>query len=112
VAPVTQTVTTSAWASCCSLRTLGAHRNPMHKRLLLPIAGLWLLMLLPAGALAGEHVGARASNDVAARASDYVPNQVIVRYADGTGGGVAAEVAQDAGTEPVAGLPGGSEQLQ
>jgi len=24
VAPVTQTVTTSAWASCCSLRTLGA----------------------------------------------------------------------------------------
>ena len=68
----------------------------MHIRLLLPIAALSLLLLLPAGA----------------RAGDYVPDQVIVRYADGTGGGVAAQVAQDAGTEPVAGLPGGSEQLQ
>ncbi|HVG74431.1 MAG TPA: hypothetical protein VM824_03565, partial [Thermoleophilaceae bacterium] len=47
-----------------------------------------------------------------AHAGDYVPDQVIVRYAEGTGGGVAAQVAQDAGTEPVAGLPGGSEQLQ
>ena len=68
----------------------------MQIRLLLPIAALSLLMLLPAGA----------------RAGDYVPDQVIVRYAEGTGGGVAAQVAQDAGTEPVAGLPGGSEQLQ
>ena len=68
----------------------------MQIRLLLPIAALWLLIPLPAGA----------------HASDYVRDQVIVRYADGTGGGVAAQVAQDAGTEPVAGLPGGSEQLQ
>ena len=68
----------------------------MHIRLLPPIAAVWLLMLLPAVADAG----------------DYVPDQVIVRYAEGTGGGVAAQVAQDAGTEPVAGLPGGSEQLQ
>ena len=68
----------------------------MHIRLLLLTAALSLLLLLPAGA----------------RAGDYVPDQVLVRYADGTGGGVAAQVAQDAGTEPVAGLPGGSEQLQ
>jgi len=68
----------------------------MQIRLLPPIAALWLLMLIPAVAHAG----------------DYVPDQVIVRYAEGTGGGVAAQVAQDAGTEPVAGLPGGSEQLQ
>jgi serine protease len=68
----------------------------MHIRLLLLTAALSLLLLLPAGA----------------RAGDYVPDQVIVGYADGTGGGVAAQVAQDAGTEPVAGLPGGSEQLQ
>ena len=68
----------------------------MPIRLLPLIAALWLLMLLPAGA----------------RAADYVPDEVIVRYADGTGGGVAAQVAQQAGTEAVAGLPGGSEQLQ
>ena len=68
----------------------------MQIRLLPPIAALWLLMLLPAVAHAG----------------DYVPDQVIVRYAQGTGGGVAARVAQDAGTEPVGGLPGGSEQLE
>ena len=68
----------------------------MPIRLLPLIAALWLLMLLPAGA----------------RAADYVPDEVIVRYAEGTGGGVAAQVAQQAGTEAVAGLPGGSEQLQ
>jgi serine protease len=68
----------------------------MPIRLFPLIAALWLLMLLPAGA----------------RAGDYVPGQVIVRYAEGTGGGVAANVAAEAGTAPVAGLPGGSEQLQ
>src|SRR5215208_177458 len=96
VAPVTQTVTTSAWAICSCLRTLGAHRNPMPIRLLPLIAALWLLTLLPAGA----------------RAGDYVPDEVIVRYAEGTGGGVAAQVAENAGAEAVAGLPGGSEQLE
>jgi serine protease len=68
----------------------------MPKRLLPLIAALWVLMLIPAGA----------------RAADYVPDEVIVRYAEGTGGGVAAQVAEQAGTEAVAGLPGGSEQLQ
>ena len=68
----------------------------MPIRLLPLIATLWVLMLFPAGA----------------RAGDYVPGQVIVRYAEGTGGGVAADVATDAGAAPVAGLPGGSEQLK
>jgi serine protease len=68
----------------------------MPIRLLPLIAALWVLMLIPAGALA----------------ADYVPDEVIVRYAEGTGGGVAAQVAQQAGAEPVAGLAGGSEQLQ
>jgi serine protease len=68
----------------------------MPIRLLPLIAALSVLMLIPAGA----------------RAADYVPDEVIVRYAEGTGGGVAAQVAQQAGAEPVAGLPGGSEQLQ
>ena len=68
----------------------------MPIRLLPLIAALWVLLLLPAGA----------------RAGDYVPNEVIVRYAQGTGGGVAAQVAQQAGAEPVAELPGGSEQLK
>jgi serine protease len=68
----------------------------MQQRLLPLIAALSVLMLLPAGA----------------RASDYVRDEVIVRYEHGTGGGVAAEVAQEAGTEAVAELPGGSEQLQ
>ena len=40
-----------------------------------------------------------------------MPDEVIVRYEQGTGGGVAARVAAEAGTEPVATLPGGSEQL-
>src|SRR3954453_12918094 len=73
-----------------------AHRNPMPIRLFPLIAALWVLLLLPAGALA----------------ADYVPDQVIVRYAEGVGGGVAADVAADAGAAPVAELPGGSEQLK
>ena len=68
----------------------------MPIRLLPLIAALWVLVLIPAGA----------------RAADYVPDEVIVGYAEGVGGGVAADVAADAGTEPVAGLPGGSEQLK
>jgi serine protease len=68
----------------------------MPIRLLPLIAALWVLLLIPAGA----------------RAGDYVPDQVIVRYEEGTGGGVASNVAEQAGTEPIAGLPGGSEQLQ
>ena len=68
----------------------------MPIRLSLLIAALWLLMFIPAGA----------------RAADYVPDEVIVRYAEGTGGGVAAQVAEEAGAEPVAGLPGRSEQLR
>src|SRR5215218_6136240 len=68
----------------------------MPTRLLLLIAALGLLMALPAGA----------------RAADYVPDEVIVRYEPGTGGGVAADVAEDAGARPIAPLPGGSEQLQ
>jgi serine protease len=68
----------------------------MPIRLLPLIAALGLLMALPAGA----------------GASDYVPDEVIVRYEPGTGGGVAAEVAEDAGAEAVSTLPGGSEQLE
>jgi serine protease len=68
----------------------------MPIRLVPLIAALWVLMLIPAGA----------------RAGDYVPDEVIVRYAEGTGGGVAAQVAETAGAEAVAGLPGGSEQLR
>jgi len=68
----------------------------MPIRLLLLIAALGVLMVLPASA----------------RGSDYVPDEVIVRYEDGTSGGVAAEVAESAGAEAVQGLAGGSEQLQ
>ncbi|HMJ96562.1 MAG TPA: S8 family serine peptidase, partial [Thermoleophilaceae bacterium] len=59
------------------------------------LAALALLLLVPAGA----------------RAADYVPDEVIVRYEQGTGGGVAARVAAEAGAEPIQALPGGSEQL-
>jgi serine protease len=55
-----------------------------------------VLLLIPAGA----------------RAGDYVADQVIVKYAEGVGGGVAADVVADAGATPVAELPGGSEQLK
>jgi serine protease len=68
----------------------------MPIRLPLLLAALALLLALPA----------------AARAADYVPDEVIVRYAQGTGGGVAAQVAAEAGAEPVEALPGGSQQLQ
>jgi serine protease len=65
-------------------------------RLLPLIAALGLLVALPANA----------------GAAGYVPGEVIVHYESGTGGGVAAEVAHDAGAEAVAALPGGSEQLE
>jgi serine protease len=68
----------------------------MPLRPLLLIAALVVALLVPA----------------AARAADYVPDQVIVGYVAGVGGGVAADVAADAGATPVAGLPGGSEQLE
>jgi serine protease len=67
----------------------------MPIRLPLLLAALSLALLVPA----------------AARAADYVPDEVIVRYEAGTGGGVAAQVAAEAGTEPAQALPGGSEQL-
>src|SRR3954471_7057151 len=51
-----------------------AHRNQMPRPLLPLIAALWVLLLIPVGA----------------RAADYVPNQVIVKYAEGVGGGAAA----------------------
>jgi serine protease len=68
----------------------------MPIRLPLLLAAALLLLTLPAGA----------------RATGYVPDEVIVHYDQGTGGGVAAQVAAEAGTEPVQALPGGSEQLQ
>jgi serine protease len=68
----------------------------MPIRLLPLTCALAVLMVLPAGA----------------RAADYVPDQVIVKYEKGVGGGVAADVAADAGAAPVAQLPGGSEQLE
>jgi len=68
----------------------------MPIRLPLLLITVAVLLALPAGA----------------RASDYVPDEVIVRYEQGTGGGVAAQVAAEAGAQPVQALPGGSEQLQ
>jgi serine protease len=68
----------------------------MPIRLCLLLVAVALLLAFPAGA----------------RAADYVPDEVIVRYEEGTGGGVAAQVAAEAGTEAVQALPGGSEQLQ
>jgi serine protease len=68
----------------------------MPIRLPLLLAAALLLLTLPAGA----------------RAGGYVPDEVIVHYEQGTGGGAAAQVAAEAGTEPVQALPGGSEQLQ
>ena len=68
----------------------------MPIRLPLLLAAALLLLTLPAGA----------------RAAGYVPDEVIVHYEQDTGGGVAAQVAAEAGTEPVQALPGGSEQLQ
>ena len=68
----------------------------MPIRLPLLLAAALLLLALPAGA----------------RAADYVPDEVIVHYEQGTGGGVAAQVATTAGAQPIQELPGGSEQLQ
>jgi serine protease len=68
----------------------------MPIRLPLLLAAILLVLALPAGA----------------RAADYVPDEVIVKYDQGTGGGVAAQVAAEAGATPVQALPGGSEQLQ
>jgi serine protease len=68
----------------------------MPIRLLLLLAAALLPLAVPAGA----------------QAADYMPDQVIVHYAQGTGGGVAAQVAAEAGTDPVQALPGGGEQLQ
>jgi serine protease len=68
----------------------------MPIRALLLIAALGVMLVLPAGA----------------QGSDYVPDEVIVHYEDGTSGGVAARVAEAAGTDPIEPLPGGSEQLQ
>ena len=68
----------------------------MPIRLPLLIAVAMLVLIVPAGA----------------RAADYVPDEVIVHYERGIGGGVAAQVAAEAGTEPLQALPGGSEQLQ
>jgi serine protease len=68
----------------------------MPIRLPLLLIAVALLLALPAGA----------------RAADYVPDEVIVRYEEGTGGGPAAQVAAETGTQPVQALPGGSEQLQ
>ena len=68
----------------------------MPNRLLPLIAALGALIVRPAGA----------------RAAEYVPDEVIVHYASGTGGGVAADVAAEAGAEQIGELPGGSEQLQ
>lgn len=68
----------------------------MPIRLPLLLAALALLLLAPA----------------AARAADYVPDEVIVRYEDGTSTGVAQSVADEAGTEAFQALPGGSEQLE
>jgi serine protease len=68
----------------------------MPIRLPILIAALGLLLALPAGA----------------RAGDYAPDEVIVRYEAGTGGGVAANVAEQAGVDAIGELPGGSEQVQ
>jgi serine protease len=68
----------------------------MPIRLSLLLIAVALVLALPAGA----------------RAADYVPDEVLVGYHDGTGGGVAAQVAAGAGTDPVHALPGGSTQLQ
>ena len=68
----------------------------MPTRLLLLIAALAVTLMLPASAWG----------------SGYVAGEVIVRYEEGTSGGVAAQVADEAGTEAVQDLPGGSEQLQ
>jgi serine protease len=68
----------------------------MPIRLPLLLLAAALLLALPAGA----------------RGADYVPDEVIVGYQQGTGGGVAAQVAAAAGAEPVHALPGGSEQLK
>src|SRR5918994_1150810 len=72
------------------------HRNQMPIRLLPLISALAVSLVLPAGA----------------QASGYVPDEVIVRYEDGTSGGVAAQVTAAAGAEAIQALPGGSEQLQ
>jgi serine protease len=68
----------------------------MPIRLLPLIAALVALLIIPAGAKAGG----------------YVPDEVIVGYEDGTSGGVAAQVTEEAGAEAIQTLPGGSEQLQ
>jgi serine protease len=47
----------------------------------------------------------------AARAADYVPGQVIVKYKDGTTGKAQDGVEQYSGTEQRRTLPGGSTQL-
>jgi serine protease len=68
----------------------------MPTRLPFLIAALVVLLLLPASA----------------QGTGYVPDEVIVRYEAGTGGGVAAQVAEDAGAQQIGELPGSSEQLR
>ena len=68
----------------------------MPIRLPLLLAAIAVVLAVPAGA----------------RAAEYVPDEVIVRYQQGTGGGVAAQVAAEAGTQAVQALPGGSQQLE
>jgi serine protease len=48
----------------------------------------------------------------AAHAADYVPDEVIVKYRDGTAAAVRSDVQRDAGTRTAAVLPGASRQLQ
>ena len=47
-----------------------------------------------------------------AGAATYVPDEVIVKYRDGTSGSVQQAVAQSAGTETLLEAPGGTAQLE
>jgi serine protease len=68
----------------------------MRKRSLLPAALALVLLAAPAGAAAAP----------------YVPDQVLVKYKDGTTGGERAVAQADTGTQVAGAIPGGSTQLQ
>jgi serine protease len=68
----------------------------MRKRSLLPAALALLLLAAPA----------------AAAAAPYVPDQVLVKYKDGTTSAERAVAQADTGTQVAGAIPGGSTQLQ
>src|SRR4051812_19267039 len=68
----------------------------MRKRSLLPATLALALLAAPSGAAAAS----------------YVPDEVLVKYKDGTTSAERADLQDRAGTTPAGAIPGGSTQLK